>query len=265
MSARWALDVGGVTVALAGPAARIAPFADAWDDWTGADASWTAALIEDATLPAPAGPYFAARPRFRTGRCVLATGGFQGEITPDDRTAALRFHPAATDGDVAYFLRTVFALAAFEQGAVLFHAAGIVHHEAAYCLFGHSGSGKTTASRLSTGKPVLSDDLLLLAPAEEGVEVWATPFGRRRQPDLRVAPLRALLRLVQAPEDRLAPLPRGEALAALIANSPVINADAGRVPPLMEAWAAMLSRVPAQRLHFRKSNTFWEVIDAHFG
>ncbi|MEA3397729.1 MAG: hypothetical protein U9R05_09745, partial [Chloroflexota bacterium] len=163
----------------------------------------------------------------------------------------------------AYFVRTTFALYAFEQGALLFHAAGVIHHGAAYALFGQSGSGKTTAARLSTGKPVLNDDLLLLRPGEAGWEVWATPFGRRRG-ELRSAPLRAFLRLFQAAEDRLEPFSRGVALGELLANSPVVNADPEYSPALLNRWEEILQSVPVHRLHFRKANTFWEVIDAHF-
>lgn len=265
MSASWTLDIGGVAVALDGPAERISPFADAWSGWSGGRARWTVYLTEDERLAPPEGPYFAARPYFRNGSCFLRTRGILGEVISGARTGELRFHPAADTGDIVYFLRTVFALAAFDRQKILFHAAGIVHDEQTYCLFGHSGSGKTTASRLSGDKPVLSDDLLLVSPIDNGADVWATPFGRRRRPELQVAPLRALLRLVQASEDRLSPMSRGEALAALAANSPVINADSERVTRLMDMWARILEKIPAQRLYFRKADTFWEVIDAHFG
>jgi hypothetical protein len=163
---------------------------------------------------------------------------------------------------LAYFVRTVFALRAFDEDALLFHAAGVVHHEVAYALFGHSGSGKTTASRLSPGKPVLSDDLVLLRQAGSGWEAWATPFGRRRVREVQSAPLHALLRLVQAPEERLEPMPRGAALGELAANSPVINADLGRSAALLARWEGILHSVPVYFLHFRKSDTFWEVVDA---
>jgi hypothetical protein len=179
--------------------------------------------------------------------------------------ASLRAHPSATLGDLSYFVRTVFALAAFEEGNVLFHGAGIVHGGRAYALFGNSGSGKTTAARLSTGKTVLNDDLLLLKRNGCGGEVWATPFGRRRHPDVRFAPLAALLRLVQAPQDQLASLPRATALAALIANTPVVNADPRRLPLLLDWWQLLLKGCPVHDLHFRKANTFWEVIDAQLG
>jgi hypothetical protein len=192
----------------------------------------------------------------------LEAQGFAGEISPENGIARLRAHPAAEPGDLAYFVRTAFALRAFDAGALLFHAAGVVHHDVAYALFGHSGSGKTTASRLSAGKPVLSDDLILLCQTESGWEAWATPFGRRRVPDVRSAPLHALLRLVQAPEERLEPMSRGAALGELVANSPVINADPIRSATLLTRWEGILRSAAVYFLHFRKSDVFWEVIDA---
>jgi hypothetical protein len=185
-----------------------------------------------------------------------------GKIAPADGIARLRAHPRAEPGDLAYFVRTVFALRAFEEGALLFHAAGIVHRGAAYAFFGLSGSGKTTASRLSSGKPVLSDDLVLLREAGSGWDTWATPFGRRRVREVRSAPLRALLRLVQAPEERLEPMRRGVALGELVANSPVVNADPVRSAALLARWEGILRSVPIYFLHFRKSEAFWEVLDA---
>jgi hypothetical protein len=221
--------------------------------------------VQDETLPLPQGPFFDARPRFDGGSCLLKAVGFSGEITPGNKTAHLRAHPTAGPGDLAYFVRTVFALRAFDQGALLFHAAGIVHHGVAYAFFGHSGSGKTTASRLSTGKPVLSDDLILLRQAEAGWEAWATPFGRQRVRKVQSAPLHALLRLVQAPEERLVQMPQGAALGELAANSPVVNADPVRSATLLDRWEWVLQSVPVYFLHFRKSDTFWEVIDAQLG
>ena len=112
---------------------------------------------------------------------------------------------------------------------------------------------------------ILNDDLLLLRPATSGWEVHATPFGRRRHPEVAAAPLRALLRLVQAPQDALEAISSAQALAELVANSPVVNADVARASLLFQRWQTVLQEIPAYRLHFRKANTFWEVIDAHFG
>jgi hypothetical protein len=261
----WTFKVGGVSLTLTGPVAWVESFAHAWASWVDEPPGWEVHLVRDEALPMPQGPFFGARPRFVDGCCLLESPGFTGKIAPGDGIACLRAHPAAEPGDLAYFVRTAFALRAFDEGALLFHAAGVVHRAAAYAFFGHSGSGKTTASRLSPGKPVLSDDLLLLRRAEPGWEAWATPFGRRRIGEVCSAPLRALLRLVQASDERLEPMPRAMALGELAANSPVVNADPTRSAALLARWEGILRLVPIYFLHFRKSSAFWEVIDAQLG
>lgn len=259
------LNVGGCLITLHGPEHWLVPLENAWSEWQGFEEGLHVHLIPDATLPTPKGSYFEARPRFEEGVCHLEAQGFTGIIAAGTKEARLNAHPAATAGDISYFIRTVIALMAFEQGAILVHGAGIVHSEAAFILYGLSGSGKSTAAALSTDKPVLNDDLLLLRPAAPGWEVRPTPFGRRRHPEITAAPLRALLRLVQAPRDALEAMSPAQALAELLANSPVVNADPSRVPQLLHRWQGILETIPAFRLHFRKANTFWEVIDAHFG
>ena len=257
------LDIGGIALTLQGPESWLAPLNAAWAEWQSFTAGISVQLLPDTTLPTPGGAYFEARPRFIDGICHLEMPGFTGKIAAE--TAVLRAHPDATEADLVYFVRTVVALAAFEQGAILVHGAGIVHHEVAFVFYGLSGSGKSTAAALSTGKPVLNDDLLLLRPTLRGWEALATPFGRRRIPQVRAAPLRALLRLIQASNDALETVSAAQALAELVANSPVVNADIDRTTRLLQRWQGILEEIPAYRLHFRKANTFWEVIDAHFG
>lgn len=260
----WTLDIGGVCLTLTGADEWVGALAQAWPSWAGESSDWEVQLLPDAGLPAPSQLYSEARPHFSGGNAFLAAPGFVGEITPAQHHAVLRAHPTARLNDLSYFIRTVFALAAFEEENFLFHAAGVLHSESAHVLYGNSGSGKTTAAYLSKGKAVLNDDLLLLRPTPAGWEVWATPFGHRRHPALRSAPLRVLLRLRQASEDRLARISGGQALGELVANSPVINVDATRLPTLMQRWLLLLTEIPNYQLYFRRSNTFWEALDAYF-
>ncbi len=260
----WTLDIGGVCLTLTGADEWTRALAQAWPSWAGEKSDWEVQLLPDAELPAPAQPYFEARPYFSKGNALLSVPGFVGEIAPAQRQAVLRAHPTAHLNDISYFIRTVFALAAFEEESFLFHAAGVLHKESAYVLYGNSGSGKTTAAYLSKDKAVLNDDLLLLRPTATGWEARATPFGRRRYSAQRSAPLRVLLRLRQAPENRLAQISGGQALGELVANTPVINVDATRLPTLMQRWLLLLAEIPNYQLYLRKSNTFWEAVDAHF-
>jgi hypothetical protein len=261
----WTLGIGDISLTLTGPTDWVEPLSDAWAVWVHEVPGWEVRLVKDESLPLPNAPYYTARPRFVESGCLLQAQGFVGEIVPDEGRAVLKAHPAAELGDLAYFARSAFALRAFEKGALLFHAAGIVHHGTAYAFFGHSGSGKTTAARLSKGKSVLNDDLILLAPVTTGYKVWATPFGKRRDPEVLSASLRALLRLQQAPQDSLESMPWARALGELVANSPVVNADPARASRLLAQWEEVMSSVPVLRLRFDRSDAFWEAIDAYFG
>jgi len=265
-AAAFDFGIAGTALRARGPEPWIAPLQTAWATWQPAPetTAWDVQFTADARLSLPQGPLFEALPRPRGGVCTLAAPGFEGEVSAAVGAAHLRAHPEATPGDVGYFLRVALAMQAFARGGMLFHTAGIVHRGQGYALFGVSGSGKTTAAHLSAPDPVLNDDLVLLWPAPAGWQMYATPFGKRRG-DVRVAPLRALLRLIKAPAAALAPLPAGRALGELVANTPVLSADALWLPELLARWETLLRTIPVYALHFRRDATFWEVIDAELG
>lgn len=265
-AAPFDLGIAGTALRVYGPEPWLAPLRAAWDAWMPIEATlpWDVALIVDANLAAPEGPLFDARPRCQGGVCTLLAPGFQGEVDAGQGVGLMRAHPAATPADIGYFLRVVLAVQAFARGGMLFHTAGIVHRGKGYALFGVSGSGKTTAAHFSAPDPVLNDDLVLLWPAAEGWQMFATPFGKRRGA-ARVAPLRALLRLVKDQDVFLASLSPGQTLGELVSNTPVLSADPLWLPEVMARWEALLAATPIYALHFRRDPTFWEVVDAELG
>lgn len=260
------LGIAGTAVRVYGPEVWLAPLCTAWAAWRPAPecVPWDVHLTVDVNLPTPQGPLFEALPRSQGGVCTLTAPGFAGDVSAVTGTAQLRAHPAAESADIGYFLRVVLAVQAFARGGMLFHTAGIVHRGQGYALFGVSGSGKTTAAHFSAPDPVLNDDLVLLWPSTAGWEMYATPFGKRRG-ETRVAPLRALLRLMKDPNVFLAPLSPGRALAELVSNTPVLSADTLWLPEVLTRWKTLLDTVPLYALHFRRDATFWEVIDAELG
>ncbi len=260
------LLIGNLGVQIEGPAAWIEALRRMWPGWMDAAAPGTWSMSLTAGPPAPgARPLFEARPHFKDGIGHLLAPGFTGWIDPAQGKAHLEAHRGANAGDLSIFVRTSLALQAFAQRGILFHAAGVVRRGQGYAFFGLSGSGKTTATYNSPDSVVLNDDLILVRPGASGWEMWATPFGENRSPGQDTAPLRALFRLIQAPRDRIERLSPGSALGELVANSPVVNAHAACLPDLMARWQAVLNDVPVRALHFRKSSTFWEVIDGEFG
>lgn len=260
------LGIAGTALRAHGPEVWLSPLRTAWANWqpTPESVPWDVHLTADASLPAPQGPLFEARPRAQGGVCALASPGFDGEVSAAPGAAHLRAHPEAEPADIGYFLRVALAVQAFARGGMLFHTAGIVHRNLGYAFFGVSGSGKTTAAHFSAPDAVLNDDLVLLWPSADGWQMYATPFGKRRGA-VRVAPLRALLRLIKAPDVALVSLSPGRALGELVANTPVLSADALWLPQVLARWETLLSVIQVYALHFRRDATFWEVIDAELG
>ncbi len=260
------LVIAGTALEVTGPEVWLAALRRAWAPWAGNVGlpPWPVSVAADETLAEPEAPLFGAMPRSHSGICTLESPGFVGRIDAGAGQAHLRAHPQATSADVGYFLRVALAIQAFARDGILFHAAGVVYQDRGYALFGRSGSGKTTAARLSTPHPVLNDDLVLLWPEMGRWRIYATPFGRGRGQRL-VAPLRGLLYLVKSPEVALKPLRPSLALSELVANTPVLSADADWLPEVMARWDGLMNRVPVWALHFRRDVNFWEGIDAELG
>ena len=174
---------------------------------------------------------------------------YHGFINIRDCTAQICTRAGHPFEDIDYFLRVAYALLAFRAGGILFHGAGIIHQGKGYLFFGHSGVGKTTVARLSTGDRILNDDLVILMPpiallAPESLpclgealtsrinpQAWSihsTPFWNPTQvkPSQLSVDLAAMFHLVQDQRVYLEPLSRGQALAELVASVPVISTDA---------------------------------------
>lgn len=172
----------------------------------------------------------------------------------------------APEGTVENFLRGLYAWLALEDGGLLLHAAGLVRDGRGYVFFGASGSGKTTVTRLSMPQAtVLSDDLVILRRCDGVLHVCGVPFRGALLEAPRVnarAPLAGLYRLAKAEQHRLEPLPRAAGIAELIGSAPFVVKDLRINGTLVAVCGQVQSALPVQRLHFRKDDGFWKVIDA---
>jgi len=216
-------------------------------------------------LQARAGASLNPHPKlsFTTTGMQFWSQGYSGHIDLELRKAHLTLDPSQAVEGVDYFLRLVYALLAFQAGGFLFHAAGVLRRQRAFLFFGHSGSGKTTVCRLSSGDLVLNDDLIVLMPEGGAWIAHATPFWNpsQMQPAPHAAPVAGLYRLVQDRQVYRETLSRPQALAEMVSNVPVIPADPGRNNALLLRCTRLLAAVPAYRLHFLPEASFWEVID----
>jgi hypothetical protein len=200
---------------------------------------------------------------FRGGVLYFTASGYEGFIHEEAQEAELRLSSTQPVEDVDYFLRVIYALLAFRDGGLLFHAAGIVRQGRAYLFFGPSGCGKTTVARLSRDDQVLNDDLVLLLPAEEGWLAYATPFwnpSQVRPAGPTAAPVAGMFRLVQDVQVYLEEMGQAQALAELMASVPVVTCDPQRARQLLEVCQNLLDAVPVAALHFLPDASFWRLV-----
>jgi hypothetical protein len=208
-------------------------------------------------------PFLDASPAFKEGTAYFDAPGYQGYIDLKAGMGQLSLASIRPLEDIDYFLRVVYAMLVFQAGGLLFHAAGIVRSGKAYLFFGHSGSGKTTVSRLSPKDVILNDDLVLLVPEEAAWRVYSTPFWNPTQvrPSPQTAPLKGLYRLVQDRNVYLETMSPGQAVAETFASIPVISGDPSKAVDLLLRCRQLLSVVPVYRLHFLPDDSFWKFVE----
>lgn len=200
---------------------------------------------------------------FKNSVLQFAAPGYQGFIDEKIGQGELCLSSAQPVEDIDYYLRVVFALLAHAEDGILMHTAGIVRNGQTHLFFGHSGSGKTTACRVSANDyTILNDDLILLLPHEEGWLAHGTPFWNPTQikPTNQSAPVAGMYLLIQSKKVFIRNIGGGQATAALISNVPVIPQDPVRSIRLLEILAQLRKTVPISELHFLPDNSFWNVI-----
>jgi hypothetical protein len=200
-------------------------------------------------------------------RLALWSYEFAGWLEASGRRAVLAL--AHRDGHLferglENFLRVLTASFILEEGGFLLHGSGVVRGGRAYIFFGPSGSGKTTVTHLSPEDTVLSDDLTLVARARGGYQAAGIPFGLAHQRTPQTAssfPIASLNRLVQSPDVRREPLLGARAVAEVAGSLPFVMQEAGRAALAMEVVGRALLSLPVYRLHFRRDDSFWDVVE----
>ena len=196
--------------------------------------------------------------------------GFLLEMVPRDGTPAARFRTSETGDRTScdfsihhhpalfrFGVWMLFNLAALRRNAIAIHASAIRYRDAGLLFLGESGTGKSTHSRLwcrhIPGTSLLNDDSPILGLTEGAVRVWGSPWSGK-VPCYRneSAPVAAIVRLVQAPENRIRRLAPVEALGALLPSAPpAFIRDTELRENICEALAQVIGQVPVFRLECR--------------
>jgi len=186
-------------------------------------------------------------------------------------TVALEGDVLLTHGDwepygrsIENLIRAAVAWHAVTHGGMLVHAASAILNGRGYLFYGESGAGKSTLSECNRRAQIVSDDLSLIMPDDQGqLMLVGTPFrGTYEEGDPVVAqvPLAAGFRLIQASEAEVRPVNRIRALAELIGNLPFVADSFGNRPDLFQQVEDVLASVPLAHLNFRKDDSYWDAI-----
>jgi hypothetical protein len=161
-------------------------------------------------------------------------------------------------------IRNIFTLILLlKDESVLLHAAAIVKDEKVYIFIGHSGSGKTTVARLSEDYTVLSDDLVIIKPANGSYGVFPAPCwldmqtGNRENRHYQIG---GIFKLVKDEKTYLKKVAPAQAMAEIF-TVPHIPYKAQPIEKLLNIYSSILREFPLYELHFTKDTSFWRNID----
>jgi len=183
------------------------------------------------------------------GDLLLARGGFEPPLR-----------------SIENYVRVAVAWVAAARGGALVHAAGAVWKGKGYLFYGESGAGKSTLSACNRRAQVVSDDLSLVLPGDDGrLELIGSPFRGTYEEGPAVRgrfPLAAGFRLIKGPAAQVRPVDHAQALAELVGNLPFVAEAFGSRPDLFERTLRVFSALPLAHLHFAKDDSYWDAIES---
>lgn len=173
------------------------------------------------------------------------------------------YYPAAWTGSrttqmqLSTSLMIAYTFATASLGTVLLHASVIRFGGTAQLHFGVSGTGKSTHSRLwlehVPGTDLMNDDNPVIRVGEDGrATVYGSPWSGKTVCYRNVsAPVRALIRLEQAPKNRIVRLTSLSAYASVVAAVSTIRWDSSVMDALVPTVERLAMSVPCFNLSCR--------------
>lgn len=195
------------------------------------------------------------------GRWSLTRGDFRAEWEPAKRRGWIR--QTANPFSIDAVLRIVHTLVLAKQGGFLLHSASAIRNGKAFLFAGVSEAGKTTISRLAPpDATLLTDEISYVRRQGDGYIAYGTPFtGELAKLGENVsAPIASLYLLAKGRENRVDPVPGGEATRSLLANLLFFAEDEGLVQTVFHSAFEFVNRVPVSRLTFVPDARVWELI-----
>lgn len=235
---------------------------------TSARDSWKKVVAVDNTLPYYYGYSF---PGGTVYEYFPAPGVLAGHFVLSDDAREGRYYPAAGVGAVATLMQVntslmiQFTFATAPLGTLLLHSSVTRHLGKANLFFGVSGTGKSTHSRLwheyVPGSDLMNDDNPVIRVFDEDrITVYGSPWSGKTLCYRNVsAPIRALVRLEQAPENRIHRLSGLQAYASVLAACSSIRWNSAIMDSIVRSVETLAMNVPCFRLECRPDKEAVEV------
>lgn len=126
---------------------------------------------------------------------------------------------------VRFGIWMMFGLVLAPLGAIPIHSSVVVKDGGAVLCLGESGTGKSTHTRLwrenIEGAKLLNDDSPIIRIQNDKCVVYGSPWSGKKHCYInKVFPVRALMRLSQAPHNKIRRLPALSAIGAILPSCP---------------------------------------------
>ena len=167
----------------------------------------------------------------------------------DMQKAQLQFVGPATRFGIDNASMLLYAFSTATLHTLLMHASVIERQGYAYLFLGHSGTGKSTHSRMwmqaFDDARLLNDDNPVV---RDGV-VYGSPWSGKTPCYInRDVPVRAIIQLKQAPENRMMPLSLPQAYAYMLSSASGMKIDSNMMDSLYDTISTVIQTVPVSQL-----------------
>jgi hypothetical protein len=145
---------------------------------------------------------------------------------------------------------------------LLIHSSCVMDDHKAHLFAGHSGAGKSTAAKLSSPRPLLSDEATLVKVTKDSITIYDSPFRSEQEGsgDQAPVPLTSIQLLFQSTQIERLQLMKSEAYIQLIDKVFYWKRNGEEVTRIMKMLRTIVNQVPVYNLKFQKNNKFWELI-----
>ncbi len=205
-----------------------------------------------------------------TGYHIQVDGGMSAEISNEGRRVDMRVSESYVRGGAKYawiplssLLRVYLSFELPRLGGLVLHGSSLADGHSGRLFLGESGAGKSTVCDLSQDHLIFCDEISIVRQTNDGWHLYPTPFfsrEERQNRQLQPLPLAGVYLLNQAQDDRLQALPIAEALPGLLACTLSFGEEREHHDRVLDQAVALLTNVPARRMHFTRSPAFWDRI-----